>query len=368
MTRRVAVLGASGGVGARVARLLAAQPRTDLRLGVRRPEAMPVPASADGRVEVVAVDARDDIALSRFCAGVDVVVACAGPSWSLLDRVARAAAAAGAASVDPAGDDAVRASLSRSLVSGCAVLSAGRLPGLSGLALRCAAGGRRPGVRRSVLVHAGGCDRFTWAGASDFLAALTGGHGEPNAMWRGGRAVSGALSPRREAVVPFFDGVVTALPFLGNETARVAGAEGLDEVAWYNVFGARVASYLSRVASLPRDALADDTVVEGLLEAAALDAFGRTPHHTFTFEVRDAGEKVRVLVLRGDGANELTAAVAAATTEAVLAGAVPDGVHFAAEVLDPEAVLTELVRRRMASVVDVSGDSAQSELVEEGAL
>ncbi|MCP9984885.1 saccharopine dehydrogenase NADP-binding domain-containing protein [Actinomadura madurae] len=87
----IGVLGASGTVGRVAVDRLASWDLGDLRLGGRDLDraaevGAQVPAA---RTEPVRVDLNDADALRAFCAGCDVVVNCAGPSYLVLDTVAR---------------------------------------------------------------------------------------------------------------------------------------------------------------------------------------------------------------------------------------------------------------------------------------
>lgn len=102
----VAIVGAYGGVGRVVAESLAAAERGTpvLLLGgrdVARAEALAT--ELGGGARAAACDVFDAASLAAFCADADVVVSCAGPYTRVLDRVARAARAAGAHYVDPGG-------------------------------------------------------------------------------------------------------------------------------------------------------------------------------------------------------------------------------------------------------------------------
>lgn len=71
---------------------------------------------------------------------------------------------------------------------------------------------------------------------------------------------------------------------------------------------------------------------------------GRDTHATLLVQLTgtvDGAEVTRTAVARAGSAAEMTAAVTVATALAVLAGRCPEGVHQAAEVLDP-TVLPEL--------------------------
>ncbi len=100
--RLVAVLGGYGAVGRATVTGLrrAGHP---IRIGGRDRAATARVADELG-VEPQPVDLWDDASLAAFCADAAVVVNAAGPSYRVLDRVARAALAADADYVDPGGD------------------------------------------------------------------------------------------------------------------------------------------------------------------------------------------------------------------------------------------------------------------------
>ncbi|MFE0073450.1 saccharopine dehydrogenase [Nonomuraea sp. NPDC059023] len=303
----IGVLGASGAVGRTVAALLDDH---EVRRGSR----------SGG------TDAFDPDALAAFCAGCRVVVNCAGPSHRLGDRVARAAFAAGADYVDAAGDDPLHDLLTRSGTAGrTAFVSAGMLPGLSGLLPRLLA---EPGTAARLDVFTGGRDRLTPAAAEDVL--LSGGYGEALAAWRGGVRVSRALSPAEQVELPYFPERVNLHPYLTTEAERVARRLGVGESRWYTV------TSRERVLALAQGSAAD------LERAAALELAGRTPYYVMLFQGSDAQGGIRTLALRTTDTSALTAAVAAHAARTVLAGGPGPGTHYAADVLDPAAVLSAI--------------------------
>lgn len=330
-TGPVAVVGAYGGAGEAAVRRLDQWAIGPLRLGGRDcgratalAKSLTVPATGD------AVDAADPADLDRFCAGAAVVLNCAGPAYRIGDRVAAAAARAGTGYVDAAGDDAFRSTLTGAgwprPPGWPAVISAGVQPGLTGLLPRYAAAGM-PGRVTRLLAYVGGRDRFTHAAAADYVT--TGAEfGEPLAAWRHGARVPRALAPLVGVPLPFFPEPVTAQPYLSGETERVARDLGLDEVDWYSVFTGQHVLAALRQPDADRSRMA-----ERLRRAADLDLFGRSAYQLLVLEL--TGTASRTVVLRGTGASALTGAVAAVAVRAVLAGAVPPGVHHAAEVLDP---------------------------------
>ncbi|MFI6491064.1 saccharopine dehydrogenase NADP-binding domain-containing protein [Streptomyces sp. NPDC050564] len=362
MTTTIAVLGGYGAVGAVAAReIAAAHPESRVRIGGRRlDEATRYAEHLGGRAEPRAVDLTDPASLTAFCADCRIVVNCAGPSYRVLDTVAAAALAAGADYVDAGGDEPVHQALSaRDLAARgrTAVLTAGMMPGLTGLLPRWLAAQGVDAPER-LLGYVGTMDRLTPAGAGDYLLSLGGAYGEAQSAWRDGARVLRALVPLADTELPFFPGTVSAYPYLSYEVERLARALGLTTVDWYNVFdgGSRMLKALGRLQGAMSGQSALEPAARELMEAAALDLFGRDPYQLFVLELtgRHAGRPaVRSLVLRGSDTYELTGTVAAVATTAVLTGRVPGGVHYAAEVLDPGPVVERLRALPAVSALDV---------------
>ncbi|WP_165975015.1 saccharopine dehydrogenase NADP-binding domain-containing protein [Nonomuraea deserti] len=407
----IGILGGYGAVGATTALLLTGRAANNaagrspaasgVRVGGRDGAAARrfVAGALGGEGEAWQVDAFDPEALARFCRGCQVVVSCAGPSYLLRDRVARAAFAAGADYVDAAGDAASFAGLSATGTGGrTAVISAGMLPGLTGLLPRHLAtlprngpsGGDgqslgldvrdgqpleldvrdgqslgldvRDGQPLRLDVYTGGLDRLTPAAAGDFLLAGQEEQGAALAGWRDGGKVARALTPAHDVELPYFPGPVTAYPYLSAEAERVAADLGLAEARWYNVItGDRVLATASTATS-----------AADLARVAELELAGRTPYYVLLFQLTGAhgtGTRTSTLVVRTADSYALTAAVAAHAARAVLAGDVPEGLHHADAVLDPARMLADLEGVATAEITDaVAPIDLAAPAFEEGAL
>lgn len=366
----IGLLGASGAVGHAAIEELQALAVGELRLGGRRISEIP-----DRVGTVCAVDIYDDHALARFCVGCRVVVNCAGPSHRFLDRVAHAALSAGADYVDAAGDDPVHERLATrgpSLRGRTVIISAGMMPGLSGLLPRWLA---RQGFDRvdCLTAYVGGLDRFTLAAAGDYLASLGNGYGESLAAWHGGRRTPRTLEPLRDVELPFFAGPVSAHPFLGTETERFARALQVEEVSWYNVFGdGRVLAAIGRLRGTIQASGDLDAAAAELAGAAEIDIAGRTPYQLLVFQLdgqADGTAMTRSLMLRARDSYRLTGAVAAFATAALLQGEVEPGLHYAADVLDPQGIVERLRETSAVTALEVfDGPIRGIDTIERGAL
>ena len=193
----IGIIGGYGAVGRAAARRLQKWRVGALRLGGRHPERAAAFAAEElgGQAEVLGVDYRSDAELAAFCSGCRLVLNCAGPSYRILDRIARAAFAAGADYVDSYGDDPTHERLAPGFPQPrTAILSAGVMPGMAGLLPRWLAARGFERVSR-LLGYVGGLERVTPAAAADYLLSLGSGYGESLAGWRDGRPASKVLAP-----------------------------------------------------------------------------------------------------------------------------------------------------------------------------
>jgi hypothetical protein len=377
----VGVLGASGAVGRAAARELRDLGQPALLLGGRRLDALR--EIAQGDEEIVRADVADPASLAAFAERCEVVLNCVGPTYRLKATVAAAALAADAHCVDVAGDDPAAEAL---LGAGdpaaggrSVVLSAGALPGLSSILPRWLAH-RGPDTPTALTAYCGGLGPCTPTVAEDLMLSLTTGgaggtaYGDPLAAWRAGRKQSRASRLIEDAEAPGFPGRVAIQPFLSAETERLAADLGLDRVDWFNAHpGPQVRALLNRLpGSLAAGADRAELAMRMML-AARLDLAGRTPYYVMHFALvgsTDGRPASRRLTMRAASSYRLTAAVGALAVDAVLRGAVPPGVHFACDVLDPRAVAAR-IRDSGAARFEPSGEDAWTDtdrLVDEGVL
>lgn len=334
--RPVGILGASGAVGRAAAHALRAA-GVPLRLGCRRPEALP----PGDRGAATAVDLTDPHRLAAFCAGCRLVLNCAGPSYLVRGLVGRAALQTGADYVDVSGDDPAHAELTAPGRAGpdrVAVLSAGTLPGLSALVPRLlAAEAGAAGGGGRLTVWAGGLERCGPTVAADLVLSL-------NAPGTTRTTRPGApRTPPDTAALAFFPGTATARPAHSAEAERVAAALRLESGDWYTVFpGRRTGDLMTELgATAGRAVLPLDAAAARLAAAAEADLAGRRPYYRVVFRLAGAGREATAVLGTGDSCR-LTGAVGALTVQAVLAGRVPPGVHYAADVLDPGPTMAAL--------------------------
>jgi Saccharopine dehydrogenase NADP binding domain len=369
----IGVLGASGAVGRAAVRELRDLGRTPAVLGGRHPDALREIAERDlsDGADVMRVDLADLASLAAFAARCDLVLNCAGPTYRFKDTVSAAALDAGVHCVDVAGDDPAAEALRRrddAAAGGpSVVLSAGTLPGLSSILPRWLARRELEAVN-ALTAYCGGLERCSPTVAEDMMLSLTTGgadgaaYGEPSAAWRAGRKQPGVLRPAENVSPPGFPGRAAVQPFLSAEIERLCTTLALDRADWFNVYpGQQVHALLNRLPGSLAAGVDRAEVTERLMLAAQLDLAGRTPYYAMHFAITGTiGGKPAEhrLTVRTASSYRLTAAVGALAADAVLRGTVPPGVHFACDVLDPEAVVG-WIRESGAARLELSAASAQ---------
>ncbi|MFI7615810.1 saccharopine dehydrogenase NADP-binding domain-containing protein [Nonomuraea terrae] len=340
----IGVLGGAGTVGRVAVDRLARYGLGELRVGGRDLDRVTAVCRAtQGAAAPVRVNLRDPRLLRDFCAGCQVVVNCAGPSYQVLDTVARAAVAAGADYVDAAGDlsavEALESAAPPELGERAAVFSAGLMPGLSGLLPRLLATG--PLARLDGYV--GGAARISELSAVDALLTRGLRFGTALAAWRDGRVVPGALAPLHDVTLPGFRGRVHAWPFLSAEFARLAAELDVTEVRNYTVYVTDAIPHALAAAWADGGPVEDH--VPAVVAAAEADLAATGPYYTLLFQTvpaPGAGTAPRRLLLRTPDSYALSGVVAAIATGEVLGGRVKPGARSAAECLDPAGVFARL--------------------------
>jgi len=341
----VGVLGCTGAVGQTVLRALSGAIR--VKAGGRdlgRVKQV-IREKAIGKVVACAVDLDNTSSLSAFCEGCNVVINCTGPSYRILNRVAVVANELGVDYVDPGGDDLLHRLLTQSQPAQdengrtASILSAGMLPGLSGLLCRDVA--RHFDTVDHLSGYSGGVEAFSYAGADEFIASLGNGYGRSGACIRNGRLQSDTEGfDGRQTMVPLIGVVAEAFPFISTEFQRACQALSVLNGSWFNLFvGRHVIDFLFRVRGESREhnaTVIDPALISGLVSASALDAAGRAQWQMIAVEAqgkRNGVSKTRTVLLHAQSGAALTGIVCAGAALELVQGRVAKGVHFAADVL-----------------------------------
>ena len=331
----IGVIGATGMVGAAVAERLHSA-GLPILLGGRRRSSINHPTHAD--IEITQVDITDSVSLDAFCRSCSIVVNCAGPSYRILDTVARTALSNGAHYVDPAGDDPVYTRLERPPgPQKAAVVSAGLLPGVSAMLLSWLAGGIAP---------------LSVAAAADFLLSEEAGMGQPLADWSNHQRRTAALRPIRQVNLPFFPGSVSAFPYLPTELERICHRYRVPEARWFNIFPAGQAEQVIATLGPIPDTGLDDAGAQ-LRSAVAHDMLGQAPYHRIVMQAATNAGDVHTVVLSCEDGYQVTAFVTSTVAALVHSDQIPNGVYRAEEILDPSEIITSLHGLQGVSVIEI---------------
>ncbi|MFC6338650.1 NAD-dependent epimerase/dehydratase family protein [Pseudomonas sp. CCM 7891] len=359
----VGLVGAGGAVGsAALAQLL----QHDLRVRGGQRQAQVWPDGVDGRV----LDLFDAQALADFCAGCQVVLNCAGPSWRVGDRVAQAAHGAGAAYVDAFGNAALLSALQGARQP--SIIGAGVFPGLTALLPRWLASRSFDRVS-SLQINAGGREHCSNAGGADVLLSALGGFGTPNAHWVDGRVQTLAIEQQMQHL-PGFPEAVFRSAYLTDELRRLASTLGVPQASFHNVFDhpqipALIATLCQR---LSQDPSALPHAVAQLVQAADLQLLGRRAYYRLSVELTGWGDgqaQRQRAVLSSQDSYGLSATIAVCATLQLLHDQSWRGAHWAGDCLPPATVI-DAVQASTAcqalSIVNLAVESVVSE--EEGVL
>ena len=373
--RRIGIIGASGAVGRVVTDVLAQTEGVTLVLGGRRPPSDMQAAAgktARARIEAIAVDVLDAKALHRFVDGLSVVVNCAGPSYVIGDRIARAALAAGADYVDPGGYDRLaRAlqSLDRDVTERGLrfVFNAGLLPGISGVLPAFLASSCLDRVERLECVYVG-TDKWSLASALDIIDSL----GDFGVRRHAGYISDGVHVPMpfRKSLRSLDPGAglarTTVALFHAEEIARLAAREAIPTVlVWGGNHGRRsgVVLALAKCLALHRWRWSRHLAARSLAWASTADARRQPAAFVILCDLEGLrnGKPVRVTGSMRFGDTYLaTGRIAGLATGMLLApDRVRPGVAMLHEAVEPAALLTALDGygyERNASTGDVFGE------------
>ena len=351
---RIGVIGAYGATGVVVAEELLARTDAELVVGGRdEGRARALAQRLGERASAARVDAGDPDSARAFCQGLDIAVNCAGPSHFLRDRFARAALAAGVHSVDVGGSEIAFSELTRTWREPeerglAAFVNAGWIPGLTGVLAHLVARRARAELDRVERVELFYGDQSTWSttGMIDIveLARIFPGFG----LYRNGEWVPGTPADVRTALrrvrLPEPYGARFATLAFSTELRELASDPALPEVSSYLVqlLGPRAAAALAVAlafyekrpeagAKLVAEALRRDGKPDGgVLAAAAHGTKDGAPRRL----------SATVLETRNYW---ITGLVGALVTAMLADGRIEArGCRYACDVVDPEALLSEL--------------------------
>jgi hypothetical protein len=321
-----------------------------------------------GGAQAAACDVFDAASLAAFCERADVVVNCAGPYTRVLDRVARAAHAAGAHYVDPGGGAATHRRLEPlapeiAAASRSFVLNAGLIEGGSGLIAWYASAVAEAAFDEvsSLDLYFGDLEEWSPAASEDILADAF--DDEALGWYRGGAwkrlGQLGALRAggRVDLPKPFGAGSFV-MPHFRAELTRLATERPYGRVASF------IVPQLS-ARTLPRwGYIRAVSFVNPQHAAASLAALMRDETKRYgagsviqaVVKGRRGGEDARLRVTESDNRGYwITGVTCALATEAVLGGETAPGLAYLCDAVDPVAFVHALADRGLTIASELDG-------------
>jgi len=230
--KKIGMIGCGGRIGPTVCRYLA-ESGYEIQGGQRRePDYSKYPSNFTWKH----LDVNNDKELADFCKGCDIIVNCSGPAYMLLEKVALAAATAGAIYVDVSDalvfDDEVR---SRIEGKGTFYLASGFYPGITGVMLKKAISSFDR--INTITGYSGGAELYSLIGCLDIIMSGTSPYCLNGYYLKDGKPVKSIVG-MNYCENELFEGKVFLKHFLSNEMYSVVkrySPENIGELHWYDV-------------------------------------------------------------------------------------------------------------------------------------
>lgn len=344
---KVAIVGVKGAIGQVVAQTLGRTlPDILLRGGSRQ---IASTSGDNDNIEMMFVDVWQADSLSAFCQECQLVINCAGPSYLIGERVAMAAAQAGAHYIDPFGDEflVTKLRLSEQYQRRCAVVSAGAYPGLSGLLARHMIDHELDAIHQ-LAFYSGGMESCTSAAALDWLLSTLEGFGQAGVGLHQGQTIR-LSSPSVPVSIAGFPNLVQIQPFLNAELRRIAIQCPQATVCGYNLMTVSQVSdaihHWCGELTYDRSAAKLQQAAEQLVMLATLATVGRP--HWYHLMVEAAGEQdgqsvLKRVLLTSQSSYLLSGYLCVLCAEHLLNQPDSTGVQYADQLLDSRWVFDRL--------------------------
>ncbi|MDD1502752.1 saccharopine dehydrogenase NADP-binding domain-containing protein [Lysinibacillus sp. CNPSo 3705] len=347
---KIGIIGYNGAVGQAAVRYL--KDKYPLRCGSRSEHKEH--SQLDKFMEYMQVDIYDQIALETFCAGCTIVLNCAGPSYSIIDRVAQAAIKAGAHYVDAFGADLLEKKFMQQELTNIMILSAGSYPGLSGILPRLLAQEGFDQIDK-ISGYAGGEEVYSKGAAADIMLSSIYGFGTANAFYKDEKIVRDiAQTEKINVTINGEENTVYAQSYLTNETILLAKKLHIKEAHWHNIYPNKAVFSLLQQACIQL-AMKNTPehlhqIVDDLMEKLILYPVRQT-WYTLVIEMigKYKGQSIRRQAqLLCQNSFTISGIICALSVEAIIEGIVQENrVYWAYDILNPSNVMRELHEQRV---------------------
>lgn len=372
----IGILGCGGAVGHIACEILRKEYR--IRGGQRR---QPHNLILNDDIQWMSVDLYDYQSLYKFCCDCDVILNCAGPSCRIKDRVAIMSANVGAYYIDVFGANFVESALIKKNLDkkGIYILSAGSVPGLSGILPRWLA---LQGFEKVEEMHgfSGGRELCSPAGCADMLLSSISGFGITDAFLKNGSIIHSETKIDDKLFLPGFKEDVYMRRFLSSEIERLAKSLKISEVHWYNVVVDKlfrnVMSKACTYLTMDNREVILQKIVEEVSTVASLSIGNMKPWNTMMIELQGTNKKEKVrkrALLQTSNSYHISGVVASMAVETALRQKLSNGIYWACDILEPKTTIKKLLSTKAIesfSVLDIPPveDNMFSTEIEEGVL
>ncbi|MEH0020161.1 MAG: saccharopine dehydrogenase NADP-binding domain-containing protein [Desulfobacter sp.] len=328
-------------------------------------------AAASRDAAAVRVDLWDDVALTDFCRQCCLVINCAGPSRSILDRVAKAALGAGIHYVDMGGDDVLydllhplEGTIRKKGLS--FIVSAGMYPGLSGLFPAYMAGAGFDRVDELAVYFISEGESLTANAAYDVVASIEDGFAQGMAGYQKHGGKKAGMAPAW-VDLPFL-GKRFMYPSINREMELLATETGMRAIRNFISPGEAGMAQLMAIRTASPDGFDRQKAAVSLIAASQKDMAGIPPRTLFYLTVEGRSghapkNEEAALFFQGTSAG-LMGIVAASTARLCLAKSCRPGRHFLFQGMDPASLMALLSD---AGVMPVEIEAA-APVMESGAI
>lgn len=358
--KRIGVLGGTGEIGKRTVNILKREYSVLASYYTRYRE-------SEQNCLFSKIDISDSEQIARFCEQCDVIVNCAGASYLNGEKVARIAAELQIPYVDPSGEAFLEERLDDLKASNIFVLSSGYFPGMSGLLMRHIC--ESFDVPERICGLSVSEETPSQSAIEDFILTNLSGFGVALNYYHNG-AIKKDESERIEIIR---NKAYRFQNYLTVEMERIAKAYALQQANWYNAsFGEEIIRKLQEaVIKLKLGGEEYKDIVKEVIEIFKRNVKSDAQYTYIKIEGEGiAGNKriFRKAEMSSDCSSEISAIIAAYAVKSVLASKLNNGIYYAMDIIDSQALLENLSGLNAEiTICDVEERRLQEEY-EEGAI
>lgn len=345
---RVGIIGASGNAGKGAVSILKNRDDILLKLGCRHIEKL---ADENENCELYSVDVNREEELNAFVKNCDYVINCAGPSWKIMERVAKSCFQYHTVYIDVAGGQSFIHSLKmlEQAEANIGITSAGVYPGLSEIFLKWICE-QSDGKIASIEEVFYGNDMLSDVALQDICESLKEDEGDAFCYCHNGEILKISFETKTSMKVPGVLNPIHLMPVMNPAFANVMGKYSIDKAIFY--LGLLREESMSELIHLKSE-LKNHTSEEILSEETKSIFYSKEYKSRFGMmaevAMRDSQGKERYVLSGETNWNYLTGAVAALAL-LNLEEKNAYGIRYVHEMVDAKKMILELKEHGLITV------------------